>query len=276
LADIHVHFLPPRLLRRVWQHFDEAGTHLGRSWPIQYRWSDEERIEHLGAMGVRAYSALAYAHRPEMAADLNDWTLDLARVAPGCLPSATFYPEPGVNTYTRAALEAGARIFKVHIQVGDFPPNHARLDPIWGLLAEAGVPVVVHAGSGPVAGEYTGPAQFEPVLRRHPQLTAVIAHLGAPEYLGFLRLAESYERVCLDTTMAFTRFFDSLGPPFPRVALDRLRDLGLSGKVLLGTDFPNIPYAYAEQLRALAELDLGDDWLRAVCWDNAAKLLNLN
>ena len=24
LADVHVHFLPPRLLRRVWQYFDEA------------------------------------------------------------------------------------------------------------------------------------------------------------------------------------------------------------------------------------------------------------
>ena len=25
LAAIHTHFLPPRLLRRVWQYFDEAG-----------------------------------------------------------------------------------------------------------------------------------------------------------------------------------------------------------------------------------------------------------
>ena len=25
LADVHTHFLPERMLRRVWAHFDEAG-----------------------------------------------------------------------------------------------------------------------------------------------------------------------------------------------------------------------------------------------------------
>jgi len=274
LIDIHVHFLPPRMLRRVWAYFDEAGPLVGTAWPIIYKWSDEDRVAHLAAMGVRHYPALAYAHRPGMAADLNEWTLDFARRHPQCLPSATFYPEPGVNTYTRAALDAGARLFKVHVQVGGFHPAHARLDAVWGTLAEAGVPVVVHAGSGPVGTEYTGPEPFAQLLRRHPRLTAIIAHLGMPEYAGFLDLAGRYERVHLDTTMAFTAFSERTAP-FPRALLPRLRDLGLAGRVLLGSDFPNLPYPYAEQLAALVALDLGDDWLRAVCWDNAAALLKL-
>jgi len=275
LADIHVHFLPPRMLRRVWAHFDEAGPPVGTAWPIVYRWSDEERVAHLAQLGVRAYTALAYAHRPDMAADLNAWTLDFAERTPGCLPSATFYPEPGVNRYTHRALAAGARVFKVHLQVGGFDPAHSRLDAVWGTLADAGVPVVVHAGSGPVAGEHTGPTPFSVVLRRHPKLVAVIAHLGAPEYADFLDLAERYERVSLDTTMAFTRFFESRAP-FPRDLLPRLRDLGLAGKVLFGSDFPNIPYAYAEAIEALVDLGLTDDWLRAVLWRNAAVLLGLD
>jgi len=45
--------------------------------------------------------------------------------------------------------------------------------------------------------------------------------------------------------------------------------------VLLGSDFPNIPYPYAEQIAALARLDLGEAWLRAVCWQNAARLFGL-
>jgi len=75
----------------------------------------------------------------------------------------------------------------------------------------------------------------------------------------------------LDTTMALTDFFEALAPVPPDL-YPRLRDLGLAGKVLLGSDFPNIPYPYVEQLEALAELDFGDDWLRAVCWDNGAAL----
>ena len=31
LADIHVHFLPPRMLRRVWGYFDKAGPLVGVS-----------------------------------------------------------------------------------------------------------------------------------------------------------------------------------------------------------------------------------------------------
>ena len=75
--------------------------------------------------------------------------------------------------------------------------------------------------------------------------------------------------------MAFTPLLRPVRRPFPAGELPRLRELGLAGKVLLGSDFPNIPYPYAEQLAGLARLDLGDDWLRAVCWDNAAALFDL-
>ncbi|WP_076467442.1 amidohydrolase family protein [Micromonospora avicenniae] len=275
LADVHVHFLPPRLLRRVWAYFDAAGPLVGTEWPIRYRWSDAERVAHLRRLGVRAFSALAYAHRPGMAADLNRWTLDFARTTPGCLPSATFFPEPDALRYVGEALAAGARVFKVHVQVGGFAPADPALDSVWGLLAEAGVPVVVHVGHAPVGTAHTGPEPFAALLARHPMLTAVVAHLGAPDYRAFLDLATRYERVRLDTTMVFTSFFDRF-VPFPAEELPRLRELGLGGKVLLGSDFPNIPYPYAEQLAGLAQLDLGDDWLRAVCWGNAATLFGLD
>lgn len=272
LADIHVHFLPPRMLRRVWAYFDEPGPLVGRPWPIRYRWPDGRRAAHLRAMGVRMFGALAYAHRPGMAADLNAWTLAFARDTPGCLPSATFYPEPGVTGYVSGALGAGAQVFKVHFQVGGFAPDDPLLDPVWGLLADTGIPVVVHAGHAPVGTAHTGPEPFAGLLRRHPGLTAVVAHLGAPDYGAFLRLAEQHDRVMLDTTMVFTGFFDKIAP-FPGEALPRLRDLGLAGKVLLGSDFPNIPHPYAHQIAGLARLGLGPGWLRAVCWDNPVRLL---
>ena len=268
LVDVHVHFLPPRMLRRVWAYFDNVG------WQVTYRWPDDDRVAHLAAMGVRAYSALAYAHRPDMASDLNDWTLDFAAADPACVPSATFFPEPTAPAYVDKALQRGARIFKLHVQVGGFDPRHPLLDPVWGRLAEAGVPVVVHAGSGPLPGAYTGPEPVGEVLARHPALRAVIAHLGAPEYREFLEFAERYDNVALDTTMAFTRQF-GVTRDYPPDLLPRLRDLGLAGKVVLGSDFPNIPYPYIDQLDALAGLDFGDDWLRAVCWHNGAALVGV-
>ena len=273
LADVHVHFYPERMLRKVWRVFDQAATY-GMEWPITYRWPDGARVAHLAAMGVRAYPALSYAHKPGMAADLTAWAIEFAARTPGCLPSGTFYPEPGVLGQVEKALAAGVRVFKMHVQVSAFDPRDDLLDPVWGLLAEAGVPVVVHAGSGPLPGAHTGPGPFSEVLARHPRLTAVVAHLGLPEYADFLALAERHERVHLDTTMVFTDFMERFAP-FPPALRPRLRELGLAGRVLLGSDFPNIPYQYGHQLAALAGLDLGDDWLRAVCWHNAAALLDL-
>ena len=274
LADVHTHFLPERMQRRVWAHFDAAGPLIGRSWPIRYRESAGPLVDRLRGLGVRMFSALAYAHRPAMAADLNDWTLAFAARTPGCLPSATFFPEPGNVAYVRDALDRGARIFKVHLQVSGFDPRTPELDDVWGMLAETGTQVVVHAGSGPVANGFTGPAPIGEVLARHPGLAMITAHLGAPEYAGFIALAERYERVALDTTMALTGFFEQLAP-FPVGLRARLRDLGLAGKVLLGSDFPNIPHPYAHQLESLAGIGLGDDWLRAVCWGNAATRFGL-
>lgn len=272
LADIHVHFLPPRMLRRVWEHLEDAGQPADARWPVIYKWSDAERIQHLATLGVRMFTALAYAHRPGIAADLNAWTLDFATRHAGCVPSATFFPEPDVLRYTRLAIDAGARVFKVHLEVGGYDPNHPRLDPVWGLLAEAGLPIVVHPGPSTVNAPHSGPGPISAVLRRHPRLAVVIAHVGAPEYGDYLELATRYVRVAVDTAMAFTRFFEQRAP-FPRVYLSQLRELGLAGKVLLGSDFPNLPHPYAEQLTALAALDLGDDWLRAVCWENTTALL---
>lgn len=276
LIDIHTHFLPERMLRRVWAHFDEAGPLVGRPWPITYRTAQDQRLATLRALGVRRFTALTYAHRPDMAADLTDFALDLAAAEPDCVPSATFYPEEGVLGQVQQALARGARVFKIHAQVGGFDLREPILDPVWGLLADAGIPVVIHVGSGPVprAG-FTGPDKLEGVLRHHPDLTAVVAHLGAPEYAEFLDLTDRYPRVHLDTTMAFTDFFESV-TPFPADLLPRLADLG--DRVVLGSDFPNVPYPYAHQLEALERLrdrepGLDDAWLRAVCWDNGARLI---
>ena len=272
LVDIHVHFMPKPVLDAVWRYFDAAQEHYGVPWPVQYRTSDEQRLATLAELGVRAFPSLLYPHRPDMAESLNAWARKFAARTPGCVPTGTFYPEPAAPGYVRAALDAGTRVFKVHVQVGAFDPREDVLDPVWGMLAEAAVPVVVHCGSGPLPGAHTGPGPFGEVLARHPRLTAVIAHCGAPEYAEHLAFARRYPNVHLDTTMVGTRFMDALAPVPPDVIAE-LADLG--DRVVLGSDFPNIPYQYAEQLAALERFDLGEQWLRAVCWDNGARLLRI-
>lgn len=269
LFDVHTHFLPPRVIAKVRAQFDAAGPLIGREWPLRYRDDDEVLVETLQSFGVRRFTALPYAHKPGMAEFLNDWAAGFAARTPEALTCGTFFPEPGTADQVKARL-GSIDVWKIHVQVGAFDVTDPLLDEAWGSIAEAGTPVVLHAGSGPVATPYTGPAPVAELLRRHPRLALVIAHMGAPEYGEFLALAEQHEHVRLDTTMAFTQFFSEMGGEFPGELLPRLADLG--DKVLLGSDFPNIPYPYLHQLEALERLGLGDDWLRAVCWYNGARL----
>ncbi|AWH94471.1 amidohydrolase family protein [Dietzia psychralcaliphila] len=272
IIDVHTHFMPDRVMAKVWDYFDAAGPKIGRTWPITYREAEDERVERLRSYGVLAFSSMLYPHKPDMGAWLNSWSANFASRHPDCLHTATFFPEPTAGDYVRDAIESGARVFKSHIQVGEYDPRDPLLDPVWGQLAEAQVPTVIHCGSGPVAGTFTGPEPVAAVLERFPDLPLIIAHMGMGEYSEFLDLAERYSGVYLDTTMAFTDFVVEISP-FPSSERGRLADLG--PKILLGTDFPNIPYPFAHQLDALVGLGMGDDWLRAVWHGNAARLFGL-
>lgn len=272
LADIHIHFLPPAVLAKVWAYFDEAEVNYGMAWPVHYRTDEGERLDVLRRLGVRAVPSLTYAHRPGMARWLNDWCADFARRVPQAVHSATFFAEEGAGDDVRNALEAGARLFKVHVQVGRFAPDDPLLDDAWGLVEDAALPVVIHAGSAPLPGHHTGAEPVRRLLRGHPRLVLVVAHLGMSEYHAFADLAEDFDSVHLDTTMAGTDFTQQFAP-LPRDYLPRLA--ALQDRVVLGSDFPNIPYAYAHQIQALHRLDLGDDWLRAVLWENGARLMGI-
>lgn len=166
LADVHTHFMPERVLRKVWVYFDALGPLTGgMERPITYRREETERAGLLRDFGVRAFTSMLSPHKPGMARRLNGWAAGFARRTPGCLHTATFHPEPPSRTSWRTfreAVEEGAYVFNAHVQVGAYDSAEELLDPAWGLPAEAGVPAVVHCGSGPAPGTYTGP---EPIVR---------------------------------------------------------------------------------------------------------------
>ena len=271
LIDVHSHFMPEQVMRKVWGVFDRADEVYGVPWPVEYRADAETRLATLRSFGVVAFTSMIYAHKPGMSAWLNEWALQFAAETPGSLATATFYPESGVRDYVQRAIDGGTKVFKVHLQVGDFDPRDRQLRDVWAMLADAAIPVVVHCGSGPAPGRYTGPGPIGDVLAEHPGLSLIVAHMGAPEYADFLALAERYRAVRLDTTMAFTAFMERLAP-LPDGSKGSLREAGLRGDVLFGSDFPNIPYPYADAVDALVRLDLGDQWLRQVLFGAAAEL----
>lgn len=271
MIDLHVHFMPDRVQQKVWSFFDRLPEVGEPAWPIAYRYPEAQRVQLLRDMGVKAFSTLNYAHRPGMAQFLNEYSTQFAATYHDAIHSATFFPEQGVEELVGQALDGGAQIFKVHVQVGAFSVLDPLLTSAWELIAAAAVPVVIHCGSGPHDGEFTGPAPIYELVDRHPELVLIIAHMGMPEYKEFATLAHQAPHVYLDTTMVGTDYVQRNFAPVPEDYCETMAQL--ADKVVLGTDFPTIPYRYSHQIEVLHNWGLGDAWMRNVLWHNPAKLL---
>lgn len=270
IVDIHVHTLPEPMQTRVWEHFDR----LDPAWPITYRTSEDERLATLRELGVTAHTALAYAHRPGMAAWLNEHTLRLAEEHDAIVPTFTFYPEDDVDVYVADALGRGGRCVKIHLQVGKFDPTDDRLRDVWTEVERRRLPVVLHAAAVPDDSggeEFCGPEPVRRLLEQHGDLVLVIAHAGAPDVEPFVELAESVPTVHLDTAMVMTdpEYLGSI----PDRVVERYADL--SDRIAFGSDFPSIPHEYAAQIRGLVSRGFDDHWLRQVMWDTPRRLLHL-
>jgi hypothetical protein len=150
-------------MRAVWAYFDQAEANCGVSWPITYRCATTSGSHICATWGSCASPRLVYAHKPA------DGGMAERLVAGTSLPRCPIVCPPRRSTRSPArrvrricASARGARVFKVHLQVGDFDPRDPLLDHVWGHLADAGGarrrPLRVRAA----AGRFTG---VEPISR---------------------------------------------------------------------------------------------------------------
>jgi predicted TIM-barrel fold metal-dependent hydrolase len=246
VVDAHVHLFPPGFFAAIWRWFDAY------AWPIRYRLHAEQVVDFLQSRGIRRFCALHYAHKPGVARLLNRFVADIARAHPGVIPLATVLPgEPDAGAILDEALgPLSLRGVKIHCHVQRMGADDPRLDEVYRRCADAGRPVVIHAGREPSIPAYgldthalCNAARLERVLQRHPRLTLVVPHLGLDELGEYEALLDRYQHLWLDTTMAIGDYLPATVPPslFP----------GHADRLLYGTDFPNIPYAWDRELARL-------------------------
>jgi hypothetical protein len=266
VVDAHVHLFPDRLFEALWRWFDTHG------WQVRYPLRSPEVVSFLLDRGVRKIVALHYAHREGMARSLNRYVATLAAVDARIVGTATVFPgEEGSAEILAEAFAQGLRGVKMHCHVQCFAPDESRVEDVYRACVEAGVPLVMHAGREPKSPAYDcdphlicSADRVEAVLRSYPTLKLVVPHLGADEFDAYGELLDRYDNLWLDTTMAVTGFLPGdQGTPLVLRRPDR---------VLYGTDFPNIPYAWDREVRALARSGLREEELAAVLGDNARTL----
>ncbi len=258
VVDAHVHAFPERVFEALWTWFEENG------WPIRYKLRAEAVVDFLLGRGIEHLVLLHYAHKPGMARQLNRFVAGFCEGRARVTGLATVMPgEPEAGAILEEAFALGLGGVKLHCHVQCFAPDDAALDEVYRTCARFDRPLVMHAGREPKSPAYKcdphaicAASRVERVLRRFPDLRLCVPHFGADEYADYRRLLDRHDNLWLDTTMLVAGYFPG-DVPWELVT-------ARPDRVMYGTDFPNLPYAWDRELRILVERGLPPDDLARI------------
>lgn len=265
LVDTHVHLLPGRLGTKVRAVFEAGGAGPLLVYPADHA----VVLDRLAAEGVDRVWSLPYAHKPGVAAGLNDASAATAAefsagpvaVTGGC----TVHPgdEDPVGIVRHAVDLLGLRVLKLHCSVGSFALDDPRLDPVLAFSAERRLPVVIHLGHGThgrTAVEELPP--LDRVASRHPTAPLVVAHAGHAAARATMALLDRHRELHVDLTPVVAE----------RPDLDAEHVAAHPGRVLFGSDAPNTGRTVTQGLDWLDTMGLPEAALAAILGGNADRL----
>jgi len=284
LIDTHVHGFPNRLFHAIWEYFEK------NYWHIHQKLEFEEIIQFLPQFGIKSFTILNYAHKPEMSRGLNNWTYSMGKKYSQIIPFGTIHPR---DTYFREEVirilspnQLNLYGIKFQLMVTDFNPDHRTLDYLYEHLIKFNKILIIHAGTGPVtdillnkslkSSPHVGIEKLIPVLERFPKLKLQIPHLGCMETNKFFDLVADYPQIHFDTSMALEFIFGEQRKQFPidlDLSLDRIEEL--QDNIMFGSDFPNIPHPYSVAINAIKNLSINQKIKDKILFKNAQKFYNL-
>ena len=271
VIDAHVHIFPRDIFAAIWRWFDE------HAWHIRYQLPASRVFSFLLSHGISHIIALQYAHKPGIAKKLNRYMAEKCREFPHQITGmATVFPgENDVEGILQEAFDSGLEGVKLHSHVQCFDMNSDDMGRVYQLCESKKKPIVMHVGREPKSPAYPCDPyvlcradKLERVLIDFPNLKICVPHLGFDEISAYRKLIEKYDNLWLDTTMVLTDYFPISGTiDLSRYRLDR---------IMYGSDFPNIPYAWDRELKWLEASGLTYDNLEWVLCKSASQFFDLN
>ena len=270
VIDAHVHVFPHNIFTSIWKWFDE------NAWHIRYQLSTSEIFECLLSHGLKHIVALQYAHKPGIAGKLNQYMAEQCREFKNRVTGmATVFPgEDDAANILQEAFDAGLGGLKLHAHVQCFDMNAEYMNCLYECCQKNSKPLVMHIGREPKSLAYScdpyelcSADKFEQILEDFPDLKICVPHLGFDEIAAYREMIEQYDNLWLDTTMVITDYF----PVAEGFTLCQYR----SDRIMYGSDFPNIPYAWDRELKVLEAADLSQEAMENISYKNAAAFYDL-
>jgi predicted TIM-barrel fold metal-dependent hydrolase len=271
VIDAHVHIFPKTIFSAIRKWF------AANAWHIRYEMSSSQIFDFLLSRGIKHIIALQYAHKPGIAEQLNRYMSEKCREYDSRVTgAATVFPgEKDAEKILQKAFNSGLGGLKLHAHVQCFDVNAEHMNRLYECCRVNSRPVVMHVGREPKSTAYRcdpyvlcRAEKVENVLKDFPTVKFCVPHLGFDEIDAYRKLIEKYDNLWLDTTMVLTDYFQLA----EKIDLSRYR----ADRIMFGSDFPNIPYAWDRELKELKTAAISRDVLEKISGQNAVDFFSLN
>lgn len=278
IIDVHCYPNSKEWIRCQQPYVDALARYWNRTWAAK---SEEEVVEDFTAAGVEAILvALDLETTVGTPPCSNDFVSAMQKRHPERIIQAwaavdPFKGEAAIHEAKHAIKDLGMLGFHFHPIMGHFAVNDPRLYPLFEVINELRVPVMIDVGTtGMGAGmpggmgarlRHAHPSAIDDLAADFPNLTILAAHPGWPWVDEMTAVALHKGNVFWEVSGWAPKYF----PPQLKTDIrGRLKE-----KIIFGSDYPSI--SYARLLREWGELGYPDDIMERVFHGNAERVLGL-
>ena len=264
IFDAHCHIYPESIAMKAIEGIDRFYGHL----PFRPYDGTTGTLLKLGReAGISHFVVHSVATVPHQVSSINRFIASEVAGSDGAFTGlGTLHPDsehPEQDFSELAAL--GLKGVKLHPDFQRFEADSGKAMRIYGLCAEAGLPVLVHTGD--YRFDYSNPGRIANVLRAFPKLKFIGAHFGGwSVWDDAAETLSGFDNIMVDTSS--TSY--ALGREKVRALI---RKWG-TDRILFGSDYPM--WNPQPEIDCLTGMELTEDEYRRIFWDNAARVFGLD
>ena len=265
IIDFHTHAFPDALAERAIPALEHEAVQAGSDIKAFHGGKVSDLLRSMDEAGIARSVLCSIATRPEQFDSILSWSAEIA--SDRIIPFPSFHPEDrDYRERIKRIAGEGFKGIKFHPYYQEFYLAEDRMLPIYEVLFEAGLMVVMHTGFD-IAFERIrrcDPAQIVEVCERFPGIRLICTHLGAWQDWDEVRRLLIGKPVYMELSFAVE---------FLEGRMRQMMEAHPLEYLFFGSDSPWT--GQAETLEAVRGLGLEDELLEAVLGGNARRMLGL-
>lgn len=261
IIDMHAHIFPQKIAAKAVQSICDFYDK-----PMYAAGTVEGLLKQCRIHGIRRVLVHSTATRAMQVQSINEYIIAEVQQHNELIGFGTLHPGyPDIQGEIRRMTGAGLQGVKLHPDFQQFYIDDPGIFHLYEACAEAGLPVLIHAGD--YRQEYSRPGRLAKVVEKYPDLQIIAAHFGGwSVWEEAYAVLQPWKNLYFDTSSSLYeldksfvhRFFHKFG----------------TDQIFFGTDYPM--WNAGEEITKVLELGLSEKENEKIFYQNAVKFLSLD